>query len=173
MLLRSSIERVIPVRPGERKLSKAARKAVFYGSYRGRGNTIQNVGTFSEVIGGSTVRRRYVTRAVPGNPPKSSIGKRIDTLRDDIGSRQLGDHDTLTRANRVEEVARELKLRAAVGAAAVAVLLGAPASSPSSPSERHELLQVPGPGRIAEASPQANPTGFKLGEQNIQVTPIR
>ncbi|HUD06136.1 MAG TPA: hypothetical protein VMR18_04465 [Candidatus Saccharimonadales bacterium] len=131
MLLRNELEKRVPVATDEVKLSADARRMVFKGLY-GLPNTISRVGK----SGGRTyVEHTYKSGKVLGRIsvyPNASLNNPID-----VGVGELQNPAALKRANRIEKIARRIKITAAILALGGGIGIGLGSSSKSSTPERH------------------------------------
>lgn len=149
MFLRKTIEGHLDVREGEKRLSNCAAEFAFRGFYLINGNVVDAYSekNISRPTKDTCPYVHVVVRSKDGYKHRSGDG--IDSpvykSADDAAVRELHDPQVLARVNRVEGIARRLKLSASgLLIAGVASFVGVEAASggPAHPVNHHETTSA-------------------------------
>ena len=117
MLLRTSLDRVVPHRRDERHLTDEARRRTFVGNYLDRGRIVRVIGLDGPAPSGSAqphvdtavVRQRHGYDVYSNDPTHNVRPRRHPTTAASAASEELADPAALNRANRIETLARRTK----------------------------------------------------------------
>lgn len=169
MLLRSSVERFLPLKKDEAYLSDDARWAVFQGEYGDPGTQIKSVETRQNYDRETEVHYPVVlrvTREADGRQTFSDNqrSRRVFRASPTHIVEEMRQPDKLNRANRVEKVARRMK--AVAGLAVIATALGLLVDSGVEAHERsHARGGIAGCETVVDGKQPLKPVDHARAEQ--------